>query len=50
MLIVEVYLWRTQYFTDASCFDDVVILTDDGAWANQRHPQHRGSTTSWSIC
>ena len=41
--------WRTQYFTDVSCPDDVVIPTDDEL-AYQRYPQHRWIYNKLLIC
>ena len=49
MPIVEADPWRTQYFTDVSCPDDVVIPTDDEL-AYQRYPQHRWIYNKLLIC
>ena len=49
MPIVEADPWRTQYFADVSCPDDVVIPTDDEL-AYQRYPQHRWIYNKLLIC
>jgi len=49
MPIIERDPWRTQYFTEVSCPDNVIIPTDDEL-AYQQYPRHRWVYNKLLIC